>query len=718
MVHSYLASVPVNLHRTSRRQHVDLPAGRLKPGLQQRWALSIRASGTRDLCRFGKVVAVKRGMLILLAIGCAVAGVYLFSFSARPSYKALEARYRLGDLSETLAEIESQAKLSDELQFLASQCYRQLGNVDGFRRWLVEAEQLQLRPSQLQLAKDLFDTQVGAFDETPARQQRELERRGASNFDAREVVLRGLLAQGRLDDAIRLLDTWPDTPVERVQKYFLSGLLALAEARTGDAQAFLFQAIELNPRHEPSLLALAAIYSSPPLAELDKSRWVLEQCLQFFPHNQDVRLQLARLDREQGELASAEMLLKEAIPTEAAILESAEVALDAGQYADSVQLLSQADLRAPQDIIALVDAAFGMNVQGRRGTSGALTRRASWAATALALSGRRQDALLVFEYSLDRVARIRRFVDLQIQRQLSPSDQAIVDELNAVLSPAYAPNYPTLSGHSLEDRPPNGSEGQLLYREHCAGCHGENGNGLGPAARHLFPAPRNFRDEPMRMVSSVNRLATDEDLQNAIKQGLGGASMPAFADFSPEQLKSIVAVVRQFQQAGLSDQYDSLFDPVHQSDMPPADAKQNWIDRRLIAGGELELPELPEQALESSAAEELLRQFACQKCHRLASDRDVRAIDARQIDLFDALGRPLVARDLYQDAYRGGNSVAAIYRRLVLGIPGTPHPASSDLSVEQLWQLAATVAGLNRANSTATRSTNHERRLLVSEGEK
>ncbi len=37
------------------------------------------------------------------------------------------------------------------------------------------------------------------------------------------------------------------------------------------------------------------------------------------------------------------------------------------------------------------------------------------------------------------------------------------------------------------------AKGKLLYEEHCAKCHGRNGDGKGPAGRALEPRPTDFR---------------------------------------------------------------------------------------------------------------------------------------------------------------------------------------------------------------------------------
>jgi len=34
--------------------------------------------------------------------------------------------------------------------------------------------------------------------------------------------------------------------------------------------------------------------------------------------------------------------------------------------------------------------------------------------------------------------------------------------------------------------------GKVVYTKWCAGCHGDNGAGDGPAAKHMIPPPRDF----------------------------------------------------------------------------------------------------------------------------------------------------------------------------------------------------------------------------------
>ena len=87
----------------------------------------------------------------------------------------------------------------------------------------------------------------------------------------------------------------------------------------------------------------------------------------------------------------------------------------------------------------------------------------------------------------------------------------------------------------------NASEGQALYTENCASCHGTEGLGDGEAGRSLVPSPallRWFVQMPM---------SGDEYLLWAISEGgeRFGTDMPAFKEaLSEEDIWKIIAYMR------------------------------------------------------------------------------------------------------------------------------------------------------------------------------
>lgn len=89
------------------------------------------------------------------------------------------------------------------------------------------------------------------------------------------------------------------------------------------------------------------------------------------------------------------------------------------------------------------------------------------------------------------------------------------------------------SGSSAQEHP-----GKATFRLYCVPCHGEKGQGNGPAAVAFKPPPANF--------TNPDGLATltDEQVIEVITKGRG--SMPAWGPILPqEQLGPLVAYLRE-----------------------------------------------------------------------------------------------------------------------------------------------------------------------------
>ncbi len=93
--------------------------------------------------------------------------------------------------------------------------------------------------------------------------------------------------------------------------------------------------------------------------------------------------------------------------------------------------------------------------------------------------------------------------------------------------------------------------GKAIYdgKGACAGCHGATGAGDGAAAAALNPKPANFAAGAFRLDTDGDGTpGSDADLTNVIKNGGakfgGNAAMPARADFSDDEVASLVAYIR------------------------------------------------------------------------------------------------------------------------------------------------------------------------------
>jgi mono/diheme cytochrome c family protein len=85
------------------------------------------------------------------------------------------------------------------------------------------------------------------------------------------------------------------------------------------------------------------------------------------------------------------------------------------------------------------------------------------------------------------------------------------------------------------------AEGERLYSANCAACHGEQGDGNGPAAQGMWPPPANLRWVLSRPIAS------DGYLLWAISEGgtAVGTAMPAFKDALDERARwKIISYLR------------------------------------------------------------------------------------------------------------------------------------------------------------------------------
>ena len=90
--------------------------------------------------------------------------------------------------------------------------------------------------------------------------------------------------------------------------------------------------------------------------------------------------------------------------------------------------------------------------------------------------------------------------------------------------------YPVLAAGS--DR----SQGEQVYRRHCAGCHGNRGQGDGPGAAGLRPLPPDFTEHEY----TLNRLGF------VLSNGSVGTAMPAWRELPLADLSAVAGVVRAF----------------------------------------------------------------------------------------------------------------------------------------------------------------------------
>src|SRR5581483_6904342 len=97
------------------------------------------------------------------------------------------------------------------------------------------------------------------------------------------------------------------------------------------------------------------------------------------------------------------------------------------------------------------------------------------------------------------------------------------------------------------------ARGHELYAAYCLACHGEKGEGDGPAARYVYPRPRNFGSGKFRIVTTDNGYPSDADLLRVITRGMPGSAMFPFAHLGEGDRLALVGEVRRLIRASVSE---------------------------------------------------------------------------------------------------------------------------------------------------------------------
>jgi DMSO reductase family type II enzyme heme b subunit len=214
--------------------------------------------------------------------------------------------------------------------------------------------------------------------------------------------------------------------------------------------------------------------------------------------------------------------------------------------------------------------------------------------------------------------------------------------------------------------------GEAIYLKRCVWCHGDEGDGLGPAADRMNPPPRDFTLGQYKMKSTVfsDDYASDDDIHSAIHNGMSGTAMPGWADMLSEQdMMDLVIYLKMF--AGLEEEepgagidYGS---PVETSEQSIAEGK------RLFHDGD-----------------------RCSECHGQDGRGD--AIKRLKGDN----GERTWPRNLTKPwTFRASTAPKDIFSRISAGIPGTQMPNFADpkskkkLTIEERWHVANYVASLS-----------------------
>ncbi|HVS15178.1 MAG TPA: c-type cytochrome [Thermoanaerobaculia bacterium] len=235
--------------------------------------------------------------------------------------------------------------------------------------------------------------------------------------------------------------------------------------------------------------------------------------------------------------------------------------------------------------------------------------------------------------------------------------------------------------------------GRTLYVKYCSQCHGESGDGVGPATGRVKPAPRDFTSGKYKFRTTPSgSMPTTEDLRRVIRDGLPYTSMPGWPRFSEQQITALAYYIKTF--SPNFENPNMLRDPI-------------------------EIPSPPSSDEESIArGRQVYEEQGCAACHGEHGRGDGQSAPTLQ----DEWGSHIRAADLTQRwTFRGGATRRDIFRTFSTGLNGTPMPSYADsLEVADRWDLVNYIYSLGDGDDpgydTLLRVPYVERELDLEEG--
>jgi cytochrome c oxidase cbb3-type subunit 2 len=200
--------------------------------------------------------------------------------------------------------------------------------------------------------------------------------------------------------------------------------------------------------------------------------------------------------------------------------------------------------------------------------------------------------------------------------------------------------------------------GERIYRENCAACHGEKGDGKGPQADRLKTKPRDFTTGIYKFRSTLSgSLPLDEDIFRTISRGVRGTSMLAQLHLSEKERWAVTEYLKKFS-GKFSNEKSSepIFIPTKPSPSP-----------QLVVLGRSTYTEA-----------------GCSQCHGVEGKGDGSAASG----LKDEWGEPITPTDLTQKPFKSGPEPEDLYRTISAGLNGTPMPSYANvLTPKEQWAL-------------------------------
>jgi mono/diheme cytochrome c family protein len=243
--------------------------------------------------------------------------------------------------------------------------------------------------------------------------------------------------------------------------------------------------------------------------------------------------------------------------------------------------------------------------------------------------------------------------------------------------------------------------GRAAYMQYCRACHGDKGDGKGPASPGLRPPPRDFSQGSFKFAGVLDqKLPRDEDLVRIVRGGLHGTAMVGW-DVPDQKLDEIIQYIKTLSPKWLED--DAVGEPV----IPPPDTWGNAREGQAVERGM-----------------QLYHGFAqCLGCHpayatrQYIYDASKATLGSGTTDFRDQMYLPEIKDSEYGvkilppdflfhelRSVEKGSELHDLYRILVAGVTGAAMPAWNPVALPNheadIYALAYYVRSLARMKGT------------------
>lgn len=214
--------------------------------------------------------------------------------------------------------------------------------------------------------------------------------------------------------------------------------------------------------------------------------------------------------------------------------------------------------------------------------------------------------------------------------------------------------------------------GREAFVNRCSGCHGQNGDGNGPAATMLNPRPRNLLEGSFKFRSTPSGvLPTVEDLLRTLEQGIPGSAMPSFSDLASAEKLALVAYIRSLRPEFRESRAEQV-----SINLPP-------VPREMLA--------TKAELLKAARKGQVHFKLACVNCHGESGRGD----GPSAAELTDSDNQPIRPANLRLPRIKSGVTARDLFRAISTGLDGSPMPGFESLFNEtQRWELVAYVFAL------------------------